>query len=183
MKATLNLASVMKKLDAWERSPEGEEAMQTKIAEYIRGGVEKTKAGSQVTTLQKVEELAEDLKEIVVSLAGTAPDSVVVNVQSLSAGEASLDNDKIQLVMEFTDDLSRPSLDPEKYPEGAKNIIVLFDKGYSAGGAVFGEWHEDLVWSLRTRKGLGFMERAVDNFNSLYGSKWGIRAELQGDFA
>lgn len=179
----INFNSVDRKLREWERSSDGEKMMQNKVAEYIISGREKTDADSDVTTLSKVRELADDLKTMIVSLSDGTPRSVSVNIQSLSAGDASFDNGRIELVMEFTDDLSRPSLDPEKYPGGATNIIALFDKGYSASGSVFGEWHGELVWSLRSRDGLGFMERAVDTFNSLYGPKWGIRAELQGPYA
>ena len=179
--ASINYASVEKKLKDWERSAAGEKAMDNKIAEYIISGKETTDAGGKVTTLRKVRELAEDLKSVIVSLSGDAPDSVVVNVQSLSEGDAMLlDNNKIELGMDFTGDLSRPSLDPARYPEGARNIIVLFDKGYSAGGAVFGEWHGEMTVSLRTRYGIGFLQRAISTFNSLYGLEWGVVASLHG---
>ncbi len=74
----------------------------------------------------------------------------------------------------------RPSLQPEKYPEGVENIVLHFTHGWSAKGYISGEWHGDQVWSRRTRSGTPFMQEAVSEFNS---KMKGIAvAELSGDY-
>lgn len=68
--------------------------------------------------------------------------------------------------------LRRDSLSSEKYPDGTrkysdgiKNIVSLFDRGYDARGAVFGEWHGRNTVSLRHRDASHFLQNAIKEFN------------------
>lgn len=69
------------------------------------------------------------------------------------------------------EEIDRPSLIPEKYPDGAYDIVVLMNKGYRAGGAVYGvDRHGVERWSLREREGAHFIQDAVEKFNNQYWS-------------
>lgn len=88
--------------------------------------------------------------------------------------------------------LHRDSLDLENYPDGLKNIVLLFAKGYRARNYVYGFWDlPNQTWwggndfvhirSRIARPGNDFLIRAVDEFNNSYG-KGIARAVLMGDY-
>lgn len=62
--------------------------------------------------------------------------------------------------------LQRESLRYDLYPEGISNIVLLFERGYHANGAVHGEWHGVHTWSLTDREPNSFLKDAVQEFNS-----------------
>lgn len=76
------------------------------------------------------------------------------------------------------EDVSRPSLYPEGYPDGAYNIVALLNRGYHASDYVYGEWKRGkdqrgpgaYVYSMKDREGLWYIQSAVEKFNSLYGA-------------
>ncbi len=67
--------------------------------------------------------------------------------------------------------LHRDSLYKEKYPEGINDIVSLFVHGYNAKNSVHGQWHGDVIWSLRNRAPNNFIQKAVDEFNSMNSGK------------
>lgn len=79
----------------------------------------------------------------------------------------------------------RPSLDPDSFPEGVENIVLLFDKGYDTGGKkVRGIWegHTDKeIWSLAHRDGQHFMQDFVDTFNIVY-KEQGVTLKLSPEY-
>ncbi len=88
--------------------------------------------------------------------------------------------------------LHRDSLDSENYPNGLKNIVLLFAKGYRARNYVYGFWDlPNQTWwggndfvNIRSRierPGSDFLVRAVDEFNNSYG-KGMAWAGLAGDY-
>lgn len=77
-----------------------------------------------------------------------------------------------EIIVNFKqEELDRPSLKPEWFPEGAYNIVALLNKGYHAANYVRGEWHGQAVKSLKDRSGLWYIQSAVEKFNSLYGAE------------
>lgn len=183
MRATLNTASISAKLDAWARSSAGQRAMNQKIEQYIDKDVRETQAGSKVLTVQWVRELAQELCQMIEANAASLPDSVRANVSSVTPFRPQKGRGgSIKAEINFQSTwLSRESLVPERYG-GIDNIIVLFEKGYTAKGQVFGEWHGQMVGSLTHRDGLGFIENAVNGFNARY-APLGIVATVQGEYA
>ncbi len=69
--------------------------------------------------------------------------------------------------------LHRESLYPEGYPDGLKNIVLLFAKGYRTSHPVHGDWTFDGkiiandVWGKRTRAPSNFLYDAVNEFNGM----------------
>lgn len=67
--------------------------------------------------------------------------------------------------------IKRESLEPDKYPEGAYDIVALINHGYDASGYIYGYWDQagKEVRGLRTREGAFFIQEAVKEFERLYG--------------
>lgn len=183
----IDMASIEKKVRAWEKSAAGQDRIRKKVNGYVLRNVDKTEAGSVVVTRKKMIELADKLVETVRNNAAGAglPESVMSAVESLHRGAVTVNPDGgFQIEMNFTGDLSRPSLEPNKYGD-LENIIVIFNNGYpqSAGRAeaishVAGYWHGEYTHALGSRPGLYFLQSAVNDFNATYGSQYNIFAEL-----
>ena len=73
----------------------------------------------------------------------------------------------------FSGDLSRPSLNPDKY-DGIQNLAALLNNGYATRRPVHGTWHGEDKWGLMKRQGANFIGSAVANFKSNYSSKYKI---------
>lgn len=182
-----NLDSILDKVDKWKNSREGQKRMRNVLDTYARNGINETLAGSQVLTRQAMFDYADKLIEAVrnTALSCDLPDTVADHFDSLRRGRVTMLSDGSFVVeISFDDDLSRPSLQPEDY-EGARNIIAIFNNGYPADQSrteaishVSGWWHGRNVNALGFRPGLHFMQTAVDDFNAVYGSKFGIHAEV-----
>jgi len=84
----------------------------------------------------------------------------------------------------FTDNLHRDSLNPNKYPNGVQDIVVLLDHGYSASGSVAGVWkgHTDKpIKSLKKREGAYFVEEAIREYMDTYARIHGVTAIMSYD--
>ena len=69
--------------------------------------------------------------------------------------------------------LSRPSLAADRYG-GIENIVALLNKGYSAGGQVYGVWQGNKIASRQSREGLGFIQKTISAFLASYGAVYNI---------
>lgn len=182
-----NFDSILNKVDKWKHSSEGQKRMRQVVDMYARNGIDETLAGSRVLTRQAMFDYADRLIEAVRNTAQSCdlPESVAEHFDSLQRGKvAMLSDGSFVMEISFGDDLSRPSLQPDDY-EGVRNIIAIFNNGYPADRSrveaishVSGWWHGRNVNALGFRTGLQFMQTAVDDFNSVYGSKFGIHAEV-----
>ena len=113
------------------------------------------------------------------------PTSVLAHFDSLSIGKLQRQADSSYTIeINFTDDLTRESLQPEKYG-GVRNIIAIFNNGYPADRSrseaishVAGYWHGKETVALEFRPGLYFLQDAVNDFNMNYGMPLGMYAEL-----
>lgn len=79
------------------------------------------------------------------------------------------------------DDLSRPSLDPQRYPDGINDLILLLNDGVDHQmKPVFGIWHMDSAderptWSRTVIPGAHFLEAAIDDCFGNYGHEYHIK--------
>lgn len=192
MKASLNVASVKEKLDAWEKSAAGAAAKRNKIDEYIKKDKRKTDAGSDIVTLDWANDMADELCGMIrnnaVQMSGGMAGSVLANVNSINAAGASyLGGGAMTVEMSFAGDLMRNSMlndtsTAKYYSYYPVNIVALFEKGYSASSRVYGVWHGAWHVSLTQREGIGFIHSAVEEFNSRY-AQYGVRATILGIYA
>ena len=183
----INMDSILDKVYAWERSDKGQKKIQGTVNKYVRNNVSKTKAGSRVVTQRDMLDAARKLVQTIKDTAHGCdlPTSVLAHFDSLSIGKLqSQADDSYTIEINFTDDLTRESLQPEKYG-GVRNIIAIFNNGYPADRSrseaishVAGYWHGKETVALEFRPGLYFLQDAVNDFNMNYGMPLGMYAEL-----
>ena len=76
----------------------------------------------------------------------------------------------------FDGDMSRPSLNTERYPEGIDDIAALLDKGVDHKmHVVRGEWHGKEIYSRTVIKGENFIQDAIDDFNGNFAAEYDVR--------
>ena len=158
--------SIEAELKKWAASPAGKK----KIAEARKQAIKSGKPFGGYIPLSRtdVEAIADRLRNTIYEYM---PDS-------LSDGENAVefytpdimqrDDGSWEVEIDFNENtLSRPSLEPNRYPDGAYNIVSLFIHGWDTHGkAVFGEWHGDKTWSRSKRAADPFVTRAVSAFNA-----------------
>lgn len=184
---SINMGSILDKLYAWERSDKGQKKIQSTVDRYVRGNVRKTEAGGRVVTENDMKKAANKLVQTIRSTAigCNLPPSVAAHFGSLKVGKLQRQPDGSYIIeINFTDDLTRGSLQPEKYG-GVRNIIAIFNNGYPSDGGrseaishVFGWWHGKETAAMGSRQGLYFMQDAVNDFNMNYGMPLGMYAEV-----
>lgn len=183
----INMDSILDKVYAWERSDKGQKKIQGTVNKYVRNNVSRTKAGSRVVTQRNMLDAARKLVQTIKDTAHGCdlPTSVLAHFDSLSIGKLQRQaDDSYTIEINFTDDLTRESLQPEKYG-GVRNIIAIFNNGYPADRSrseaishVAGYWHGKETVALEFRPGLYFLQDAVNDFNMNYGMPLGMYAEL-----
>ena len=179
--------SVEQKVQAWAQSPAGKKKINQKINEYKRKNVERTEAGSVVLTDWRLRWLADQLVTMIRNYATSSdiPASVSSHFTSLRRGRLQKGPDGSRSIeINFGDDLSRESLQPQTYG-GVNNIIAIFNNGYPSDAGrsaaishVTGVWHGVEIHALGYRPGLHFMQQAVADFNAAYGAQYGVTVEL-----
>lgn len=184
---TINMDSILDKVCAWERSDKGQKKIHGTVNKYVRNNVARTKAGSRVVTQRDMLEAARKLVQQIKDTAHGCdlPASVLAHFDSLSIGKLQRQVDDSYIIeINFTDDLTRESLQPEKYG-GVRNIIAIFNNGYpvdmsrsEAISHVSGYWHGKETVALEYRPGLYFLQDAVNDFNLNYGMSLDMYAEL-----
>lgn len=185
--ATVNADTILDKVYAYEKSDKGQKRMRQTLDKYIKNNTNTTGAGSKVLTYAKMQEAGRKLVNMLGQAARGSglPSSVANNFDSLKCGKPQkLSDGTYKIELAFTGDLSRPSLQPEKYG-GVTNIVAIFNNGYprdrgksEAISHVTGWWHGKNTTALGYRPGLYFMQSAVNSFNDMYGAEFDIYAEL-----
>lgn len=185
--ASINLDSILTKVDDWKESDKGRKRMKKTLDNYVRNNVGKTQAGSPVLTRKAMIDYGNKLIQAIqnTALSCDLPDSVAAHFSSLKRGKTIiLPDGSYVMEISFADDLTRESLEPQRYG-GVRNIVAIFNNGYPADAGrseaisnVCGWWHGNYIHALGARQGLHFMQTAVDDFNQTYGSQFGIHATV-----
>lgn len=180
--SVVNMNSIMSKLRVYSSTKEGRSKMSDKINEYVDAGIEKTNAGSNVTTDRDVYELAMELISDLQNAAaqacaiGEMPESVARHFDSLDIVAYSDKYDKelgmrfYHIEISFMDDMSRNSLlkttahaeggsygryDAARTGTGINNIVALFEFGHMKPheSNVKGYWEsQDVVVRAKTNR-------------------------------
>lgn len=110
--------------------------------------------------------------------SGEMSRSGYIAISELDHGEPYRVGDKYYIDIYFDDDLSRPSLAPQRY-DGISNVAALLNNGYTAAHAVYGVWEkhsigDERIASLTSRGGAHFVQQAVRDFMGNYASEYGV---------
>ena len=195
--ASVNIDGIMSLVKSWAKTSSGKKTMEEAIESMRKSGREKTAGGSALMTIEKMhaiaEELINDLRDsaMLYEMEQLLPHTITELFDSLRYSAVYEQNNgeyNYRIDVWFDTDLSRTSLyniDPatgtRRYTrDGVDNIINLFDKGYSAAHTAYGYWESAgrYTVSRMDRPRLGFMEEAIDFFNSTKGKDYKCFAKL-----
>ena len=163
--SNINWGSIMKKANAFLHSKEGKAAIKS------RG--KNTYDEAELVT-EAAEMFIEVLRDSIHSSGMSA--NVASAIDALSHDSAVINDGKAigKINVYFDGDLSRPSLDVSRYGT-LDDLAELFDTGVDhTMKRVWGTWHGNRVGSSTVIPGTHFMESAVSNFLSGYGSEYNV---------
>lgn len=151
----------------------------------IRGIVDKVMLGriklKSSKSIHSPEDAASKFIEVLrneISSSGLSAEAASA-ISNLDYGSAYKTGDNTyQIYVYFTGDLSRPSLDSNRYPSGIDDIAEMFNYGAPKDGhkmhPVYGEWHGKETWSKTVIPGAHFMEQAVRDFIGNYATEYNV---------
>lgn len=199
----LNMASIMTKVNTFAKSTDGMAKQQNVINTAARQNGGKLPSGKNVIDDKRVQNAASRFVKMLCTTAESygVPESVLKHLETAYRKQRRFyKNGKCMVPIYFGGDMSRPSLDPDNYDEGAYNIVQLFNNGYHAKNYVYGFWYDhaykpiDKHWnnfrpwdaavyirSRKDREGLHFIQQAIEDFNGKYGAKYNVTASIQND--
>lgn len=199
--ASINMTSIMNKVEAYGRSVNGKLRMRECIQNYANEGKEKTEAGDKILTETDMHKAAAKFIQVLRSTAQSydLPASVMSHFDSLDTSSIiKMPDGSAMIYVYFGGDLHRDSLYSEGY-DGVDNIVAVLNNGYHARDYVYGWWDghapsggasgelrnslsKDYAYirSRKDREGLHFIQQAVQDFNGNYGSEYNVTA-VAGD--
>lgn len=198
---SINLNSIVKKVNAYSRSVRGKLKAKECLEKYRTDGVRRTAAGGNVITEAEMWEAASKLIEVLRSTAQSysLPASVMKHFDSLTCSAIHTMPDGTSVIyIYFGDDLHRDSLYSDGY-DGIGNIVALLNNGYHAKSYVYGHWDNHaprgesvldgrstdtfaFIRSRKDREGLNFIGQAIKDFNSNYGADYNATSVAGSDY-
>lgn len=173
---SINIESIKKKAAEYMKTPKMQREVQNKVDKYMLGEISISfgrDRGAPPPPSLAAAKFIEVLQNEICS-SGLSKDAIDA-VSNLSHGSAYRSGvNKYIIPIYFTGELSRPSLDPERYG-GINNIVALLNSGVDHKmHAVHGEWHGVETWSKTVIPGAHFIENAIRNFMSNYSTEYGV---------
>lgn len=199
--ASINMASIMNKVEAYGRSVNGKLRMRECIQNYANAGKTETAAGDKVLTEKDMLLAASKMIQVLRSTAQSygLPASVMRHFDMLDTSPVYKMPDGSSIIyIRFDDNLHRDSLYSDGY-DGIENIVALLNNGYHARNYVYGDWDghsptgesrfdgrsidtSAYIRSRKDREGLHFIQQAIQDFNGNYGSDFNVTAVAGDDY-
>lgn len=169
-------AYIMKLVREYAKSPEGKQAIREKYGIEYDEKFTRAQVKAYGNRMKKIlyNHIHDEIKSI-------SLDDIIVEEPLLR------EDGRFEIKLSFREgSLHRESLYPDGYPDGLKNIVLLFAKGYHTSHPVHGDWTYNgsvvakSVWGKRSRAPSNFLNDAVDEFN---GASAGVAtAYLEGEY-
>lgn len=146
------------KLEAWSKTKAEQKVLAAAGKKALLGAI---RNGEKPKDADK---LADEMKTV---LLAHLPDSLKsLTMSDFEEPEFKITDDEAVMIIRFlSDSVSRPSLDPEKYPNGIADIVVHLDHGWDAKRVTGGLWHGEYHLSRQHVERQDFLQDAVDEFN------------------
>ena len=191
-------SDIMKKLNAYAKTPTGKKRMGTCLKKAQETG-KPLASGEVVPSKKHMSEMASALVEMI---RRRFPASIADVGNTLTATKPIRKSDgSYEVTLKFDHgSLHRDSLENDLGYDGIDNIVALFNNGYHAKNYVYGWWNGhrptgesvyrsgstqgEYAWirSEKEREALQFMQEAVEEFNTVYGSKYDVTVQLGSDY-
>lgn len=146
------------KLEAWSKTKAGQKVLVAAGKKALLGAI---RNGEKPKDADK---LADEMKTV---LLAHLPDSLKsLTMSDFEEPEFNIVDEEAVMTIRFRpDSVSRPSLDPKKYPNGIADIVVHLDHGWDAKRVTGGLWHSEYHLSRQHAERQDFLQDAVDEFN------------------
>lgn len=167
-------SSFTKMCENYIKTPEGQKLVAHRKDDIISGKA--SAVGSGIVTLETMKLMGQKMKDILYGEIVNVIPSFDIGAIEISEPQKQSDGNYGISITIASNALHRDSLWQDGYPNGVDNIVLLFEKGWSASNSVYGKWHGKNISSRVYNPPNDFMQRAVDAFNS-YAVK-GAKAEL-----
>ena len=130
------------KLEAWSKTKAGQKVLAAAGKKALLGAI---RNGEKPKDADK---LADEMKTV---LLAHLPDSLKsLTMSDFEEPEFKITDEEAVMIIRFlSKSVSRPSLDPKKYPNGIADIVVHLDHGWDAKHVTGGLWHGE--YHLRDR--------------------------------
>lgn len=197
----MDMNAILAQAKAWAETQKGKRTMKGIIEEAVETG-KPLASGEKVYGRREMREMANALCEMI---RRRLPDSIADVGNKLTTSQPVKHKDgTYEVVLHFASDaLHRDSLrtdDGGRTGDGIDNIVALFNNGVDASGYTYGWWDghsptgkiawmhssadDDYAWvrSAKHREALLFMQDAQEEFNRIYGDKYGVTVQLGSDY-
>lgn len=146
------------KLEAWSKTKAGQKVLAAAGKKALLGAI---RNGEKPKDADK---LADEMKTV---LLAHLPDSLKsLTMSDFEEPEFKITDEEAVMIIRFlSESVHRPSLDPEKYPNGIADIVVHLDHGWDAKHVTGGLWHGEYYLSRQHAERQDFLQDAVDEFN------------------
>ena len=146
------------KLEAWSKTKAGQKVLAAAGKKALLGAI---RNGEKPKDADK---LADEMKTV---LLAHLPDSLkTLTMSDFEEPEFKIiDEEAVMIIRFLSESVHRPSLDPEKYPNGIADIVVHLDHGWDAKHVTGGLWHGEYYLSRQHAGRRDFLQDAVDEFN------------------
>lgn len=171
--AVVNTDAVLRKVQAYTETPAGKKKVQNFIKQAKVAHI-RLSSGQVIHT---PEEAAGKFIEVLhnsIDSSGLSSGAISA-VSDIEHGAAqSIGENKWVIDVYFKGDLSRPSLDDERY-DGIDDIVALFNNGVDHRmHPVHGDWHGKETWSKTVIPGSHFIEQAIRDFMGNYATEYNV---------
>lgn len=171
--ASVNMESILAKARGYMGGKAGKSKVDTIVNKVMLGNIRLQSGGASHTPEEAAAKFIEVLQHSINSSGLSA--GAIAAVSDIDHGSAqSIGNNTYIVGVYFVGDMSRPSLDEEKYG-GINDIVALFNNGVDHKmRPVHGEWHGKETWSRTVIPGTHFIEQAIQDFMGNYASEYNV---------
>lgn len=185
--AEINLNLILGECVDFAGTSSGSDVVNEEILHEVFGGTtgrqsKKNKKRGTAEQLQQIARMFVKYMERVADNEFAISESVLENI-----GDAIISDvyngrgSKLCVNIDFGGDLTRPSLQPEKYKKGIKNIVAVISTGYKKNQKmkyVAGNWHGQFTHALTKRDPQFFIQEAASQFMEKYADKYAVEIEI-----
>lgn len=173
--ASINMASILAKANSFMGTSEGQTRKNTTVNKAILGQIN-LKSGFGGSAHTPEEAASKFIEVLFASINSSGLSSGAIDaISNIECGDATnIGGNLYTIKVYFAGDLSRPSLNEEKYGS-INDIVALFNNGVDhVMRPVHGTWHGKETWSRTVIPGTHFIENAVNTFMSSYASEYNV---------
>lgn len=171
--ASINMDAILAKAKAHTSSSSGQAKVNSTVDKVVLGNIRLQSSGTTHTPEEAASKFIEVLRKSIIS-AGLSTGAIDA-ISDIDHGSAHRIGANTYVIgVYFSGDMSRPSLDEEKYG-GITDLVALFNNGVDhTMRPVHGTWHGQEIWSRTVIPGTHFIEQAVTDFMGNYASEYNV---------